>query len=189
MSRIGNDEQFKFLISCIRYSNNGRVDFTEVARECGIVTKGAAAKRYERLMKAHNINPSGGPARSGPASVASPTLGTTKVSKRKAKKGVTSKLAVEEDVEEISSTKGFKDDMDSNFKEEEDANNMADLNSPIKFEDDLFSGEDGFVDVSYPVTTFKDEVASDNGIIEGNPTSDTESHINDIGSDSIVILD
>ncbi|MCJ1244214.1 hypothetical protein MMC30_001412 [Trapelia coarctata] len=56
MPRLNNDEQFKFLISCIRWSNNGKVDFTEVAKECKIVTKGAAAKRYERLMKAHNIH-------------------------------------------------------------------------------------------------------------------------------------
>ncbi|MCJ1432093.1 hypothetical protein MMC27_001449 [Xylographa pallens] len=56
MPRLNNDEQFKFLISCIRYSNNGKVDFSEVAKECGIVTKGAAAKRYERMMKAHGIH-------------------------------------------------------------------------------------------------------------------------------------
>ncbi|KAI1825220.1 hypothetical protein F4861DRAFT_538310 [Xylaria intraflava] len=49
------DSQFRFLIACIRHSTAGRVDFEEVRKECGIVTKGAAAKRYERLMKAHNI--------------------------------------------------------------------------------------------------------------------------------------
>ncbi|KAI2625544.1 hypothetical protein GGS21DRAFT_493588 [Xylaria nigripes] len=49
------DSQFRFLIACIRHSTSGRVDFEEVRKECGIVTKGAAAKRYERLMKAHNI--------------------------------------------------------------------------------------------------------------------------------------
>ncbi|KAH8657154.1 hypothetical protein BGZ60DRAFT_532005 [Tricladium varicosporioides] len=32
-----------------------RVDFSQVAKECGIVTKGAAAKRYERMMRAHGI--------------------------------------------------------------------------------------------------------------------------------------
>lgn len=61
MGRLNNDEQFKFLISCIRWSNNGKVtisssdlisagqkltfeqvDFSEVAAECKIVTKGAA---------------------------------------------------------------------------------------------------------------------------------------------------
>ncbi|KAL8921994.1 MAG: hypothetical protein Q9208_005448 [Pyrenodesmia sp. 3 TL-2023] len=49
------DEQLKFLLSCIRYSVNGKIDFAEVASECSIISKGAAAKRYERLMKAHNI--------------------------------------------------------------------------------------------------------------------------------------
>ncbi|RFU33407.1 hypothetical protein B7463_g2930, partial [Scytalidium lignicola] len=61
MAPASNEEQFKFLISCIRYSNNGKVDFSEVAKECSIVSKGAAAKRYERLMKAHGISPSGTP--------------------------------------------------------------------------------------------------------------------------------
>jgi hypothetical protein len=59
MAPASNEEQFKFLISCIRYSNNGKVsvfsdpsvqnssdcwkvDFGEVARECKIVSKGAA---------------------------------------------------------------------------------------------------------------------------------------------------
>lgn len=60
MAPASNEEQFKFLISCIRYSNNGKVrfrlqslthfcdadyrqvDFTEVAKECNIVSKGAA---------------------------------------------------------------------------------------------------------------------------------------------------
>ncbi|KAF4629558.1 hypothetical protein G7Y89_g8586 [Cudoniella acicularis] len=32
-----------------------QVDFGQVAKECGIVTKGAAAKRYERMMRAHGI--------------------------------------------------------------------------------------------------------------------------------------
>ncbi|KAE8356631.1 hypothetical protein BDV28DRAFT_144956 [Aspergillus coremiiformis] len=51
MSRITDTEQLEFLLSCIRHSNNGKVDFEEVAKECDIVTKGAAAKRYERLVK------------------------------------------------------------------------------------------------------------------------------------------
>ncbi|KAI9744224.1 MAG: hypothetical protein M1818_002376 [Claussenomyces sp. TS43310] len=57
MAPTTTDEHFKFLISCIRYSNNGKVDFGEVAKECKIVSKGAAAKRYERMMKAHGIAP------------------------------------------------------------------------------------------------------------------------------------
>ncbi|KAE9371981.1 hypothetical protein N431DRAFT_535641 [Stipitochalara longipes BDJ] len=57
MAPASNEEQFKFLISCIRYSNNGKVDFGQVAKECNIVSKGAAAKRYERMMRAHGIAP------------------------------------------------------------------------------------------------------------------------------------
>ncbi|KAJ8119325.1 hypothetical protein ONZ43_g3702 [Nemania bipapillata] len=53
------DSQFRFLISCIRNSTAGKVDFEEVRKECDIISKGAAAKRYERLMKAHNIAPNG----------------------------------------------------------------------------------------------------------------------------------
>ncbi|EMR66650.1 hypothetical protein UCREL1_6370 [Eutypa lata UCREL1] len=59
MPSIDTESQFKFLIACIKHSQAGKVDFTEVAKECSIVTKGAAAKRYERLMKQHGIAPTG----------------------------------------------------------------------------------------------------------------------------------
>ncbi|ODH27249.1 hypothetical protein ACO22_04246 [Paracoccidioides brasiliensis] len=62
MSRVSSDEQLNFLLKCVKHSSNGKVDFAEVAAECNIVSKGAAAKRYERLMKANGINPNGGPA-------------------------------------------------------------------------------------------------------------------------------
>ncbi|RDW95332.1 hypothetical protein BP5796_01095 [Coleophoma crateriformis] len=64
MPYFSNEDQFKFLISCIRHSNNGKVDFSQVAKECQIVSKGAAvadifpgtsAKRYERMMRTHGI--------------------------------------------------------------------------------------------------------------------------------------
>lgn len=60
MAPASNEDQFMFLISCIRYSNNGKVsaskfllafrvrsnnqqvDFEEVRKECKIVSKGAA---------------------------------------------------------------------------------------------------------------------------------------------------
>ncbi|KAI0445721.1 hypothetical protein F4803DRAFT_548009 [Xylaria telfairii] len=54
---LDTDNQFRFLISCIRHSTAGKVDFEEVRKECEIISKGAAAKRYERLMKAHGIAP------------------------------------------------------------------------------------------------------------------------------------
>ncbi|KAH7370832.1 hypothetical protein BKA65DRAFT_545530 [Rhexocercosporidium sp. MPI-PUGE-AT-0058] len=92
MAPASNEEQFKFLISCIRYSNNGKVDFGQVAKECKIVSKGAAAKRYERMMRAHGIasNPAtikSAPSRSlkselnGPVS---PTTPSPTAKKRKA---------------------------------------------------------------------------------------------------------
>ncbi|KAI0472240.1 hypothetical protein F4859DRAFT_522188 [Xylaria cf. heliscus] len=55
MPPLDTESQFRFLISCIRHSSSGKVDFEEVRKECGIVSKGAAAKRYERIMKSHNI--------------------------------------------------------------------------------------------------------------------------------------
>ncbi|KAI1139712.1 hypothetical protein F5Y05DRAFT_411898 [Hypoxylon sp. FL0543] len=60
MAPLDVDSQFKFLIACIKHSTAGKVDFNEVAKECEIISKGAAAKRYERLMKAHGISASGG---------------------------------------------------------------------------------------------------------------------------------
>ncbi|KAI1461076.1 hypothetical protein F4805DRAFT_477470 [Annulohypoxylon moriforme] len=55
MAPLDTDSQFKFLIACIKHSTAGKVDFNEVAKELSIISKGAAAKRYERLMKAHGI--------------------------------------------------------------------------------------------------------------------------------------
>ncbi|OAL69419.1 hypothetical protein A7D00_6538 [Trichophyton violaceum] len=60
MSRVSAEETNIFLIKCIKYSNNGKVDFAAVAEECGIVSKGAAAKRYERILKGNGIHPSSG---------------------------------------------------------------------------------------------------------------------------------
>ncbi|QSZ33719.1 hypothetical protein DSL72_005290 [Monilinia vaccinii-corymbosi] len=68
MAPASNEEQFKFLISCIRYSNNGKVDFGQVAKECKIVTKGAAAKRYERMMRSHGIAPNAASIKPAPGS-------------------------------------------------------------------------------------------------------------------------
>ncbi|KAI0974704.1 hypothetical protein F4678DRAFT_470087 [Xylaria arbuscula] len=59
MPALDTDSQFRFLIACIRHSSAGKVDFEEVRKECDIISKGAAAKRYERLMKAHGISTNG----------------------------------------------------------------------------------------------------------------------------------
>ncbi|KAH8878832.1 hypothetical protein GQ53DRAFT_613459, partial [Thozetella sp. PMI_491] len=60
MPSMDTESQFKFLISCIKHSTAGKVNFSAVANELQIVSKAAAAKRYERLMKSHGVNPSGG---------------------------------------------------------------------------------------------------------------------------------
>ncbi|KAI1615351.1 hypothetical protein EDD36DRAFT_187047 [Exophiala viscosa] len=53
MSKISEREHIIFLISCTKHSRDGRIDFTEVARDTGVASKGAAAKRYERLCKSY----------------------------------------------------------------------------------------------------------------------------------------
>ncbi|KAG6004119.1 hypothetical protein E4U21_001390 [Claviceps maximensis] len=53
-------DQVKFLVSCIGHTNNGRPDFTAVAEELGIVSKAAAQKRYERMLKANGVTASKG---------------------------------------------------------------------------------------------------------------------------------
>ncbi|KAK1245305.1 hypothetical protein MKX08_004934 [Trichoderma sp. CBMAI-0020] len=80
MSKQDPAEQVRFLVSCIGHTTNGRVgveainsitsastdlsngllqpDFTLVAEELGIVTKAAAQKRYERMLKANGVSSS-----------------------------------------------------------------------------------------------------------------------------------
>lgn len=77
-----------------------QVDFTEVARECGVVSKAAAcvvtrwacmtdadrvyrAKRYERMLKAHGIHPHGGPLEATAVSRERGTYGAKSSKKRK----------------------------------------------------------------------------------------------------------
>jgi len=77
-----------------------QVDFTEVARECGVVSKAAAcvvtrwpcmagadgvyrAKRYERMLKAHGIHPHGGPLEATAVSRERGTYGAKASKKRK----------------------------------------------------------------------------------------------------------
>ncbi|GAB1204221.1 hypothetical protein APSETT445_002870 [Aspergillus pseudonomiae] len=59
MPTITDSEQIEFLLSCVRHANGGKVDFGEVAKECSIVSRGAAAKRYERLSKGRSNAPGG----------------------------------------------------------------------------------------------------------------------------------
>ncbi|KAF4126439.1 hypothetical protein GMORB2_0175 [Geosmithia morbida] len=55
-TKVDTAEQVRFLVSCIRHTSNGRPEFAAVATELGIVSKGAAQKRYERMLKAHGVS-------------------------------------------------------------------------------------------------------------------------------------
>ncbi|KAK0626150.1 hypothetical protein B0T14DRAFT_577471 [Immersiella caudata] len=57
MAPLDVDSQFKFLLACVKHSVAGKPNFQAVAEELDIVSKAAAAKRYERLLKAHDITP------------------------------------------------------------------------------------------------------------------------------------
>ncbi|TQV97614.1 hypothetical protein V2A60_006643 [Cordyceps javanica] len=54
-------ENVRFLVACINHNTNGKPNFELVAQELGIVSKGAASKRYERLLKSCGVSPSGKP--------------------------------------------------------------------------------------------------------------------------------
>ncbi|KLU81602.1 hypothetical protein MAPG_00687 [Magnaporthiopsis poae ATCC 64411] len=62
--------QVQFLVTCIKHCTApGRVDFAAVAADLNVPSKAAAAKRYERLLKAHGAwPPSAGGSASGPGS-------------------------------------------------------------------------------------------------------------------------
>ncbi|EGX93188.1 hypothetical protein CCM_04560 [Cordyceps militaris CM01] len=60
-SKIDAKENVRFLVSCIGHSSNGKINFDLVAKECEIVSRGAAAKRYERLLKSFDVVPGGKP--------------------------------------------------------------------------------------------------------------------------------
>ncbi|RAL66365.1 hypothetical protein DID88_006034 [Monilinia fructigena] len=53
------------------------VDFGQVAKECKIVTKGAAAKRYERMMRSHGIAPNAASIKPAPGSSSSSSGSTS----------------------------------------------------------------------------------------------------------------
>ncbi|KAE8152427.1 hypothetical protein BDV25DRAFT_137876 [Aspergillus avenaceus] len=84
MSKVSETEQLQFLLSCIRHSKNGKVDFDSVAKECNIVTKGAASKRYERLIKASKPV---GEAATASSITSSPVASPKKVTKSSPSKG------------------------------------------------------------------------------------------------------
>ncbi|KAK3951504.1 hypothetical protein QBC32DRAFT_325231 [Pseudoneurospora amorphoporcata] len=78
--------QMNFLLCCIKHSSNGKINWSEVAGELSIVSKAAAAKRYERLLKAHDIQPpknygsltdDAGPSGAGSSGTSSPAQAKT----------------------------------------------------------------------------------------------------------------
>ncbi|KJZ80379.1 hypothetical protein HIM_00229 [Hirsutella minnesotensis 3608] len=58
MSKQDAADQVKFLVACIRNTSNGKPDFAAVAEQLGIVSKAAAQKRYERMLKANGVGSS-----------------------------------------------------------------------------------------------------------------------------------
>ncbi|CAG7556689.1 unnamed protein product [Fusarium equiseti] len=84
MSKQEPLDQIKFLVSCIGHSSNGRPDFQAVADELDIVTKAAAQKRYERMLKAHGISRPGALAAANNVDASAETPPATPT-KRKAK--------------------------------------------------------------------------------------------------------
>ncbi|KAL4744335.1 hypothetical protein BDW72DRAFT_199696 [Aspergillus terricola var. indicus] len=50
---LSDDDHVVLLLSCIQHSDIQKIDFAAVAQQCNITTSGAAAKRYQRLLKAH----------------------------------------------------------------------------------------------------------------------------------------
>ncbi|ETS79514.1 hypothetical protein PFICI_09367 [Pestalotiopsis fici W106-1] len=122
MSTKDDSTQFQFLITCIKNSNAGKVDFGAVAEQLGIVSKGAAAKRYERLMKAHGIGPN------GIAGTASP-----KKAAIKKEKGAGKSPAKKRKLEEVDENAGDDDEpiKDENIKGEV----KSEVKCEVKFED------------------------------------------------------
>ncbi|OAA43783.1 hypothetical protein NOR_04358 [Metarhizium rileyi] len=127
-------EQVRFLVTCIGNTSNGRPDFAAVAEELGIVSKAAAQKRYERMLKANGVSAVRPPAKGGEEG-AIPTPQTTPVKRKaaaprtpaKKTKGNSGKDVKKEEFNDEEGGKG-------RFKKEEDSD--SDLSDPPVDEDD-----------------------------------------------------
>ncbi|OAQ72902.1 hypothetical protein VFPPC_15214 [Pochonia chlamydosporia 170] len=129
-------EQVKFLVSCIGNTNNGRPDFAAVAEELGIVSKAAAQKRYERMLKANGVTGTKSPVKASDAgpiptpqvtpvkrkAAAARSLASTKKAKGKAGKGVKKEEEVDDDDD------GSAEDNKKGVKKEEDS--ASDVSDP-----------------------------------------------------------
>ncbi|KAK8039597.1 hypothetical protein PG993_008008 [Apiospora rasikravindrae] len=172
MSPPDIESQFRFLISCIKHSNNGRVDFEAVRKECGVVTKGAAAKRFERLLKANGIT--GG-------------LGNTVVKKEPA----TKKEAEEDDdpnLPGIKPTRGRPSNKKRKLQQVEE--NADDDDEPVKGE---VKSEDaihvkselaGYANLPMMSSSQHQPMAT----IPPHPSGPTNDHVGDVHSDDDVMI-
>ncbi|KAK2607798.1 hypothetical protein N8I77_006448 [Diaporthe amygdali] len=141
MAPIDTESQFKFLIACIKHTNAGKVDFGKVSEELSIVSKGAAAKRYERLMKAHGIDKTNGsgassPGPSGPSTPKTPASGRKNANSRATPASKKRKLAAR--VDDVDDDDDVKPEVKPEIKEEvkqeldnvPDGSYMIDPNKP-----------------------------------------------------------
>ncbi|KAL6356768.1 hypothetical protein LRP88_10374 [Fusarium phalaenopsidis] len=127
MSKQDPADQVKFLVSCIGHTSNGRPDFQAVADELAIVSKAAAQKRYERMLKAHGISRPGALA-GGDSAPATPTKRKAKAegagsAKKKPARGKAKKESDEDEEAEAKSKPKAKrgKQTDKVKKEEEDS--------------------------------------------------------------------
>ncbi|KAI1438576.1 hypothetical protein GGR50DRAFT_703773 [Xylaria sp. CBS 124048] len=120
--------QIYFLACCIQ-NTPGKVDFNKVVKEFGITTKGAAAKRFERIMKGYNNWRDSVKKEDGEDGTDGDEAKTTKTSKAKAKPAVSKKRRLQAVLEEDR-------DLDTPLKAEELA-----IKGEVKYEDAIVKPE------------------------------------------------
>ncbi|KAK5125512.1 hypothetical protein LTR85_000623 [Meristemomyces frigidus] len=87
-TRKVTDLQFAF--SAINNTNNGTIDFQEVADECGMSSKVAASCKFFRMKKAQTISPGGSAGAASPGDEGTPGAeGTPEKAKKAASKKAT----------------------------------------------------------------------------------------------------
>ncbi|PSR83137.1 hypothetical protein BD289DRAFT_506768 [Coniella lustricola] len=156
MAPLTVEDQFKFLIACIKHSTAGKIDFGQVATECEIISKGAAAKRYERLMKSHGINGNGGGGGGGNGSPGPPTGGAAATTTPKGKTGGKARTPASKKRKLVASTEDVDEDIKPEIKSEPftaEPKNRAKAEAKAKVDDEL-SSPDNSSDGSYNIHPF-----------------------------------
>ncbi|KHO02048.1 uncharacterized protein MAM_01049 [Metarhizium album ARSEF 1941] len=127
-------EQVKFLVSCIGHTNNGRPDFAAVADELGIVTKAAAQKRYERMLKANGVTATKSPPKAADDG-AMPTPQSTPVKRKAAAPRIpgSAKKTKGKAGEEVKKESSGDEDTKEGVKKDEDSE--SELSDPPPSED------------------------------------------------------